>query len=41
VADALAPLDVRVTSTRLHPHNIRRLLRQAGHTPDPATFARH
>jgi aerobic carbon-monoxide dehydrogenase large subunit len=40
VADALAPLGVRITSTRLHPSNLRRLLRRAGYTPDPAHFAR-
>jgi aerobic carbon-monoxide dehydrogenase large subunit len=40
VADALAPLGVRITSTRLHAAHLRRLLRQAGHRPDAATFAR-
>ena len=29
VADALAPLGVRITSTRLHPHHLRELLRAA------------
>jgi carbon-monoxide dehydrogenase large subunit len=29
VADALAPLGVRITSTRLHPHHLRALLRDA------------
>jgi hypothetical protein len=40
VADALAPLGVRVASTRLHAAAIRRLLRDAGHRPDAAVFAR-
>jgi len=40
VADALAPLGVRITSTRLHPAHLRALLRAAGHRADPAAFAR-
>ena len=40
VADALAPLGVQVASTRLHAAAIRRLLRDAGHRPDAAAFAR-
>jgi carbon-monoxide dehydrogenase large subunit len=40
VADALGPLGVRITATRLHPAHLRRLLRDAGHRPDAATFAR-
>jgi carbon-monoxide dehydrogenase large subunit len=40
VADALAPLGVRITSTRLHAAHLRRLLREAGHRPDAAAFAR-
>jgi carbon-monoxide dehydrogenase large subunit len=40
VADALRPLGVRITSTRLHPHVLRRLIREAGYTPDAAAFAR-
>jgi carbon-monoxide dehydrogenase large subunit len=39
VEDALAPLGVEVTSTRLHPHHLRALVRAAGWTPDPAGFA--
>ncbi len=38
VADALAPLGVAITSTRLHAHHLRALLRGAGAQPDPATF---
>jgi len=40
VADALAPLGVDITSTRLHPHALRDLIRAAGHVPDAASFAR-
>ena len=40
VADALAPLGVRITSTRLHAHHLRAALRAAGHRSDPARFAR-
>jgi carbon-monoxide dehydrogenase large subunit len=40
VADALQPLGVRITSTRLHPHVLRQLVRQAGYQPDAAAFAR-
>jgi hypothetical protein len=29
VADALAPLGVHITSTQLHPHHLRALLRAA------------
>ncbi|MCU1427392.1 MAG: hypothetical protein JWL83_1392 [Actinomycetia bacterium] len=39
VADALAPLGVTITSTRLHAHHLRALLRAAGVEPDPAAFA--
>ncbi len=40
VADALAPLGVRITSTRLHPDAIRVLVREVGYQPDAAAFAR-
>ena len=40
VGDALAPLGIDITSTRLHPAELRRHLRAAGHRPDPAAFAR-
>jgi carbon-monoxide dehydrogenase large subunit len=40
VADALAPLGVSITSTRLHPHHLRAALRDAGYVPDPSAFAR-
>ena len=40
VADALAPLGVRITSTRLHPAAPPALLREAGHRPDVVAFAR-
>jgi carbon-monoxide dehydrogenase large subunit len=40
VADALAPLGVRITSSRLHAAHLRALLREAGHTPDVVAFAR-
>ncbi|HSS08526.1 MAG TPA: molybdopterin cofactor-binding domain-containing protein, partial [Acidimicrobiales bacterium] len=40
VADALQPLGVRVTSTRLHPHVLRHLVREAGYVPDAVAFAR-
>jgi carbon-monoxide dehydrogenase large subunit len=40
VADALAPLGVDVTSTRLHPHALHALIRAAGYVPDAAAFAR-
>jgi len=39
VANALAPLGVTVTSTRLHAHMLRRLVRDAGWRPDPVAFA--
>jgi len=39
VADALAPLGVEITSTRLHAHVLRAAIRAAGYTPDPAAFA--
>ena len=39
VDDALAPLGVRITSTRLHPHHVRRLVRATGWRADPARFA--
>ena len=40
VADALAPLGVEITSTRLHPHVLRAAIRAAGYEPDPVAFAR-
>ena len=40
VADALAPLGVEITSTRLHPHVLRGRVRAAGYAPDAAAFAR-
>ncbi|HSS11358.1 MAG TPA: molybdopterin cofactor-binding domain-containing protein, partial [Acidimicrobiales bacterium] len=40
VADALQPLGVRITSTRLHPHVLRQLVREAGYVPDAVAFAR-
>jgi carbon-monoxide dehydrogenase large subunit len=40
VADALAPLGVEVTSTRLHAHYLRAAIRAAGYEPDAAAFAR-
>jgi len=40
VADALGPLGVTISSTRLHAHHLRALLREAGHHPAPATFAK-
>jgi len=40
VADALAPFGIAITSTRLHAHQLRALLRAAGYTPDAAAFAR-
>jgi carbon-monoxide dehydrogenase large subunit len=39
VADALFPLGVEITSTRLHAHYLRRAIRAAGYTPDAAAFA--
>jgi carbon-monoxide dehydrogenase large subunit len=39
VADALAPLGVEITSTRLHSHVLRAAIRAAGYTPDPISFA--
>ncbi|MDQ1383614.1 MAG: aerobic carbon-monoxide dehydrogenase large subunit [Actinomycetota bacterium] len=39
VADALAPLGVEITSTRLHAHYLRRAIRAAGYTPDASAFA--
>ena len=39
VEDALAPLGVSITTTRLQPHHVRALVRSAGWTPDPAQFA--
>jgi carbon-monoxide dehydrogenase large subunit len=39
VADALAPLGVAVTSTRLHAHYLRAAIRAAGYEPDAAAFA--
>ena len=39
VEDALAPLGVSVTSTRLQPHHVRALVRGTGWVPDPAAFA--
>jgi aerobic carbon-monoxide dehydrogenase large subunit len=40
IADALSPLAVPITSTRLPPPTLRRLIRESGHQLDPATFAR-
>jgi carbon-monoxide dehydrogenase large subunit len=40
VADALQPLGVEITSTRLHPHVLRKLIRDAGYLPDAAAFAK-
>jgi carbon-monoxide dehydrogenase large subunit len=40
VADALAPLGVRIATSRLHAARLRALLRAAGHAPDPVAFAR-
>jgi carbon-monoxide dehydrogenase large subunit len=40
VEDALAPIGVRIRSTRLHAHELRRLVRAAGWRPDAARFAR-
>jgi carbon-monoxide dehydrogenase large subunit len=40
VDDALRPLGVRITSTRLHPHMVRDLVRRGGYVADPAAFAR-
>ena len=37
--DVFAP-GVRITSTRLHPAHLRRLLREAGYRTDAAVFAR-
>ena len=39
VEDALAPLGVSVTSTRLQPHHVRALVRGTGWVSDPAAFA--
>ena len=39
VADALAPMGVEITSTRLHAHYLRAAMRAAGYTPDVAAFA--
>ena len=39
VADALAPLGVEITSTRLHAHYLRQAIRAAGYTPDATAFA--
>jgi carbon-monoxide dehydrogenase large subunit len=39
VADALAPLGVEITSTRLHPYVLRAAIRAAGYEPDAAAFA--
>jgi carbon-monoxide dehydrogenase large subunit len=40
VDDALRPLGVRITSTRLHAHVLRGLVRRGGYAPDAAAFAR-
>ncbi len=37
VEDALAPLDVKLASTRLHPATIRAAVRASGWQPDPAS----
>ena len=39
VEDALSPLGVTISSTRLHAHTLRTLLRLAGYSPDVAAFA--
>jgi len=39
VEDALAPLGVRIASTRLHAHELRRLIRATGWRPDVVAFA--
>ena len=39
VADALAPLGVEITSTRLHPHYLREAIRASGYETDAAAFA--
>ncbi len=39
VEDALRPLGIRISSTRLHAAELRRLLREAGYRPDVAGFA--
>jgi carbon-monoxide dehydrogenase large subunit len=39
VADALAPVGVEITSTRLHARVLRAGLRAAGYVPDVAAFA--
>ena len=39
VEDALAPLGVQVSSTRLQPHHVRALVRATGWEPDAAAFA--
>jgi CO/xanthine dehydrogenase Mo-binding subunit len=40
VEDALSPLGVAITSTRLHAHHLRRLVRAAGWSADAVAFAR-
>jgi len=40
VEDALAPLGVRIQSTRLHAHELRRLIRETGWRVDAVAFAR-
>lgn len=40
IDDALRPLGVRITSTRLQPHHVRALVRATGWRPDAAAFAR-
>ena len=39
VADALGPLGITISSTRLHGADLRRLLRNAGYRPDVVGFA--
>jgi hypothetical protein len=40
VEDALSPLGVAITSTRLHAHHLRQLVRAAGWRADAVAFAR-
>ncbi len=40
IDDALRPLGVRLTSSRLHPDVVRRMVRASGYVPDAAAFAR-
>jgi carbon-monoxide dehydrogenase large subunit len=40
VEDALSPLGIRISSTRLHPDGLRQRLRDAGYRPDVVAFAK-